>query len=165
MTNTIIAARSNRITLGVVAVTAAATFAIIALSVSMGHSGGQTYHTPRIALLIHLLTVIPAVPLGGYVLFAGKGGTTHMMLGRIWGLMMMITAITSFWIRGTTGSIGPIHIFSVITLISIPLGVYHIRRGNVAAHRRAMMNTYIGLCVAGIFSAMPGRMIGALIFG
>ena len=164
MTSTTITARSNRITLSVVAVTAVATFAIIALSVSMGRDGAQAYHTPRIALLIHLLTVIPAVPLGGYVLFAGKGGTTHMMLGRIWGLMM-ITAITSFWIRGTTGSIGPIHIFSVITLISIPLGVYHIRRGNVAAHRRAMMNTYIGLCVAGIFSAMPGRMIGALIFG
>jgi uncharacterized membrane protein len=64
-----------------------------------------------------------------------------------------------------TGQIGPIHIFSVVTLISIPLAIYHIRRGNVAGHRRAMIGPYIGIIAAGIFAAMPGRLIGDMLFG
>jgi len=134
----------------------------------LGHAmrgAGDDYHTPAWALWIHLATVIPAVPLGAWVLWGPKGTRGHKAAGRVWALMMVVTAIDSFWIRGLTGGIGPIHIFSVLTLVSIPLGIFHVRRGNVAAHRRAMTGVYIGLFVAGGFAMMPGRLLWATVFG
>jgi uncharacterized membrane protein len=142
-----------------------ASAALAALALSIGRSAGSTYHTPPWALVLHLATVIPALPLGAWMLWARKGDTRHKMLGRVWGVMMIVTAITSFWIRDLTGSIGPIHIFSAVTLVSIPLGVYRIRTGNVVAHRRAMTYTYMGLCGAGLYALVPGRLLGTLIFG
>jgi uncharacterized membrane protein len=48
----------------------------------------------------------------------------------------------------------------VITLISIPRGIIAIRQGNIRAHERAMTGPFIGLCVAGAFSFIPGRVMG-----
>jgi len=146
-----------------VVATTAVTAAVLALGYLMRGQGD--YRTPAWALWIHLGTVIPAVPLGAFVLWAPKGTRRHKAAGRVWALLMLVTAIDSFWIRGLTGGIGPIHIFSVITLYSIPMGIWHIRRGNVAAHQRAMRGVYIGLIVAGVFAMMPGRFLAHLAFG
>ncbi len=148
-----------------IAFSALITGTVIGGTVAMGRTPQDHYHTPIWALAIHLATVIPAVPLGAYVLWRPKGDALHRLLGKIWGMLMMITSLVSFWVRGATGHIGPIHIFSVLTLISIPLGIYHIRNGNVAGHIRAMRGVYIGMCVAGLFALMPGRMLGQIIFG
>lgn len=121
--------------------------------------------TTAIALAIHLATVIPALVLGAFVMVMKKGTYLHKMLGRIWGTLMMITAISSFGLQGLTGTIGPIHIFSVMTLVSIPRGILAIRAGNRIAHERAMTGPYIGLLVAGLFSFFPGRLLAVLTFG
>lgn len=146
-----------------VAQTAAITAAVLALGYLMRGQG--EYRTPAWALWIHLGTVIPAVPLGAFVLWAPKGTRGHKAAGRVWALLMLVTAIASFWLRGLTGGIGPIHIFSVITLYSIPMGIWHARRGNIIAHQRAMRGVYIGLIVAGAFAMMPGRFLPHLLFG
>ena len=143
--------------------TAAATAAVLALGYLMRGQG--EYRTPAWALWIHLGTVIPAVPLGAFVLWARKGTRGHKMAGRVWALLMLVTALDSFWLRGLTGGIGPIHIFSVITLYSIPMGIWHAWRGNIVAHQRAMRGVYIGLIVAGAFAMMPGRFLAHLLFG
>ena len=106
-----------------------ATPLMIALAVSMGRQPGATYETPAWSIAIHLATAIPALPLGAYVLLSRKGDSKHRMLGRVWATLMLITAIDSFWIREVTGHIGPIHTFSVITLIAVPRGIYAISRG------------------------------------
>jgi uncharacterized membrane protein len=147
------------------AITAAITGLLISAAQSIGRSAGNDYQTPGWAIVIHLLTVIPALPLGAYVLLNKKGDARHRMLGKVWAMLMLTTAVVSFWIRDITGHIGPIHIFSVVTLISIPLGIWRIRRGDVAAHRRAMLGPYIGLIAAGLFALTPGRMLGGMIFG
>jgi len=147
------------------ALTILATIVLIGLSLSLRGSDAATYVTPRWAIAIHLATVIPGIPLGAWVLRAKKGTAAHRMAGRIWAMMMVVTAIDSFWIRSVTGSISPIHLFSVLTLVSIPVGIYHIRNGNVRGHERAMRGVYIGLLVAGVVSLMPGRMLGSLLFG
>ena len=116
------------------------------------------------ALIIHLATVIPALPLGAYILLSRKGGRLHRLLGRLWAGMMVATAISAFWLR-SNGSLSPIHIFSVITLVSIPLAVIAIRRGHVERHRRAMLGTYIGLVIAGAFAFLPGRLLNVWLFG
>lgn len=146
-------------------ITAAFTALFITAAQSIGRSAGDDYRTPQWAIAIHLLTVVPALPLGAYVLLSPKGDARHRMLGKIWATMMLVTAIDSFWIREITGHIGPIHIFSVVTLISIPLAIYRIRKGDVTGHRRAMLGPYIGIAVAGAFAFMPGRMLGSMLFG
>ena len=147
------------------AITTAITGLAIGTTRAIGRSPHNDYQTPQWAVVIHLLTVIPALPLGAYMLYAQKGDALHKTLGRFWAMLMLITAIDSFWIRYLTGHIGPIHIFSVVTLISLPLAVYQIRKGDVAGHRRAMQGTYIGLCAAGLFAIMPGRTLGNFLFG
>lgn len=145
-------------------VTALATGLAIAIGYMMPQSGSE-YRTPAWAVWIHLATVIPALPLGAWILWKPKGTRAHKMGGRIWAAMMLITAIDSFWIRSLTGGFSPIHIFSVLTLVSVPIGIWHIKNGRIDRHINAMRGVYIGLCTAGLFSVMPGRLMGNLIFG
>lgn len=152
------------------------TLVIMALTTLTGsyavNDGSATTIQGRLSIpvIIHLATCIPAVPLGAYVLWRKKGTASHKMLGRIWATLMMITAITSFFIgRPGAGIAGTgfsfIHIFSVIVVISIPRAIMTIRKGNVNAHYRAMRGLYIGLIIAGLFSFLPGRILGLLAFG
>ncbi|MEP3225164.1 MAG: DUF2306 domain-containing protein [Parasphingorhabdus sp.] len=153
-----------------------ATLILMALSsLSGGFASGSASEAVRrpalsVPVIIHLATVIPAIPLGAYILWRQKGDWLHKQLGRTWGLLMMVTALASFWIgrpgHGIAGSgLSFIHIFSIVTLISIPYGIWQIRRGDVEAHYRAMQGPYIGLLVAGLFAFIPGRVMGALVFG
>ena len=147
------------------ATTTVAVLAVIVVAYAMRGISGE-YHTPEWAVWVHLGTAIPALPLGAYVLWGPKGTPRHKALGRIWVALMMVTAIDSFWIRSLTGGIGPIHIFSIMTIYSLPMGIWHARRGNIAAHRSAMIGPYIGLIVAGVLALMmPGRFLHQLIFG
>ncbi|QTD54830.1 DUF2306 domain-containing protein [Parasphingorhabdus cellanae] len=160
----------------VVGATLLATLVLMALS---SLSGGFAYNAQTEALQqrsmslpvkLHLATVIPAIPLGAYVLWRKKGDRLHKHMGRIWAVLMVTTAIVSFWIgRPGTGIAGTgfsfIHIFSVVTLVSIPYGIWQIRRGNAQEHYRAMQGPYIGLLIAGLFAFIPGRVLGSLVFG
>ncbi len=130
-------------------------------------SGGKTfgYAESQWALFIHVGTVIPALFLGAPILLMKKGTSLHKALGRIWATLMMTTAISSFWLTGLIGGIGPIHIFSIVTIFSIPWAIYNARIGNLLAHQRAMTGPYIGLFIAGLFSFLPGRLMGNLVFG
>jgi uncharacterized membrane protein len=152
-----------RFVLSVAALAALATLVLMALSALISGKAEITYDDAPIALAIHVATVIPSLFLGGYVMLARKGTRIHKVIGRIWAMAMMVTAISSFWLQGLTGGIGPIHIFSVLTLVSIPRAIWAIRKGNVAVHQRAMTGPYIGLLVAGLFSFMPGRLLGNLV--
>ncbi len=120
-------------------------------------------------VIIHLATVIPAIPLGGYILWRKKGDRVHKALGKLWAGMMMVTALVSFAIGQPGTGVGGtglsfIHIFSVVTVISIPLGIWAIRRGNIRAHYQCMQGPYIGLFIAGFFAFMPGRLMHILVF-
>jgi uncharacterized membrane protein len=119
----------------------------------------------RIALYVHLITVVPAVPLGALVLWAPKGNAAHKLLGRIWAALMMITAASSFWLQTLNGGLSFIHLFSVATLVSIPIAVWHARRGDTRRHLRAMRGVYAGLIAAGLFSVAPGRILGEMLLG
>lgn len=141
--------------------------AVIGLGVvyAMGQ-GGHAYRTPDWAIALHLATVVPAVPLGAWVLWRRpKGDRLHRIAGRIWVVLMLVTAIDSFWIRTLTGTIGPIHIFSALTLVALPRAIWQARMGRIDKHMAGMRGTYIGLIVAGLFAMAPGRMLWSLLFG
>jgi uncharacterized membrane protein len=149
-----------------VAAATAATIVLLGLSQLIErHDGWSPPAGAELALYVHLFTVVPAVPLGAYVLWRPKGGAAHRMLGRVWAGMMMVTALSSFWLQSLTGGLSFIHLFSVLTLVSIPLGVWQARRGNMRAHMNAMRGVYAGLIAAGLMAAAPGRFLGVLMFG
>ena len=121
-------------------------------------------------IFLHLCTIVPAIPLGFYVLWRKKGDRLHKLLGRTWAVLMLTAAISALWIgdpnRGILGThFSPIHIFSIVTIVSIPWSVYDIRRGNVEGHYKGMQGVFIGLIIAGLFAFLPGRILGILLFG
>lgn len=146
-----------------IAFAALGTLVFMAIASLISGQARISYDDTPWALAIHVGTVIPSLFLGIPVLLMKKGTRRHKLLGRIWATLMMITAISSFWLQGLIGTIGPIHIFSVVTLISIPRAVWAIRKGDVATHQRAMIGPYIGLVIAGLFSFMPGRLLGNIV--
>jgi uncharacterized membrane protein len=134
-------------------------------ALSKGQQGpAAPHHAMSLALIIHLGTVLPALPLGGYLLIRRKGDRLHRLLGRVWAALMVVTAIASFWLRGN-GGFSFIHLFSIATLIGVPLAVLAIMRGHLARHRAAMTRVYIGLVVAGLFAFAPGRLLYVWTFG
>jgi uncharacterized membrane protein len=111
------------------------------------------------AIAIHLAAAATALVLGGWILRAPKGTPMHRSLGRTWVALMAITALTSLWIPSFL-QFGWIHVFTLIVAIGVPLAVIAIRRGNVAAHRRAMLANFIGLTGAMMGVLVPGRIVG-----
>ena len=52
-----------------------------------------------IQILLHLLTITPAVVLGIFILAKRKGTSTHKLFGRIWVVLMLCTSFISFFIQ------------------------------------------------------------------
>lgn len=120
------------------------------------------------AIQIHVAAAIAAFVLGGVVLFRRKGDRPHRLGGRAWVGLMLVVALSSFFIHEIRlwGDWSPIHLLSIATLFSLAYGVAKIRRGNVNAHRRTMQATYGGaLIVAGLFTFLPGRIMHEVVFG
>lgn len=54
----------------------------------------------------------------------------------------------------------------MVTLVALVRAVLYARRGNVAAHRWSMIGVYLGaLVITGLFTLMPGRIMGHVVFG
>jgi uncharacterized membrane protein len=120
---------------------------------------------PIWALSTHVGSAVISLILGAWVLYNPKGTPRHKLAGKIWVVMMLAAAFSAFFIQ-SWGRLSPIHIFSVWTPISLGLGIYHIRKGNVMSHQKYMKGAYIGLVVAGTLAfALPGRFLWRLVFG
>lgn len=114
-------------------------------------------------IAVHLCAALAALLLGGAVLAMRKGTNLHRTLGRAWGALMLVTAVSSFWIT-RDGHWSWIHLLSAWTLVSLACAVYHVRRGNVRAHRVFMVGTYLGLVGAGAGALAPGRALHFFFF-
>ena len=115
-------------------------------------------------VLAHLLFALVALVLGTTVLLRRKGDSTHKALGWSWVCLMLTAAISSFFIQAR-GRFSLIHILSVVILVMVPLGVVHIRNRRVLRHRNTMSSAFAGLIIAGVFTLLPYRMLGQLVFG
>jgi uncharacterized membrane protein len=121
-----------------------------------------------IVIRIHAFAALAALVLGAVQLAAGKGNRRHRLFGWIWVTLMLVVALSSFWIHGSKGDGGwsPIHILAIVTLVALPSAVLHARRHRVAAHRGAMIWLYVGaLVIAGAFTLLPGRIMHDVVFG
>jgi len=115
---------------------------------------------------VHVLTVFYALATGPLQFALPKGTRLHRMLGWSWVLAMAVTAVTSLFIRDINdGRFSPIHLFSVWTLISLPIAVWLARIGHIRSHRATLIGLYIGLVIAGLLSIAPGRVVWDMFFG
>ena len=116
----------------------------------------------------HAFTALAALAMGGAQLALPKGTTRHRVMGYAWAALMLVIALSSFWIQQIRliGPFSPIHILSIIVLITVPLAVWHAHRHRVAKHRRVMISLYVfALIGAGVFTLLPGRIMHAVVFG
>lgn len=119
------------------------------------------------AIAVHVASVVPAIPLGAWVLLSRKGTPTHRMLGKLWLVLMVIAATSAIFIRYINhGQFSWIHIFVPVTLLGAWRVIQTARAGNITTHRRVVAGMYLGaLIVPGLFAFLPMRLMGAWLFG
>lgn len=123
---------------------------------------------------LHWVTAVLAFGFGIVVLALRKGTSTHKILGRAFVVMMVVTAVSAFFVRGYGNSqplqwfsgFSFIHLFIPYTLIGLYRSIRAIRRGDVVAHKRGMIGVFLGaLLIAGAFTFLPGRHMHSFFFG
>lgn len=116
---------------------------------------------------IHLITVLPCVVIGGVLLIIKKGTNIHKLFGWV---LMMFTALVTLFMPAQVGPtvlnhFGWIHLFSFLTIYTVPTALIAIKKGRINAHKRKMVLLYFGaLIIAGGFTLMPGRHLHQLLF-
>ena len=83
---------------------------------------------------------------------------------------MLVTAVSALFIRDfrlpNIAGYTLIHLFVPYTLGGLYLAFRKMLQGNIAGHRAAMVSLYLGACVtAGLFTLLPGRYLGQLVWG
>src|SRR5438132_14244578 len=117
---------------------------------------------------IHALAAITAFAVGLVQLTAPKGTIPHRLIGWSWVILMLTVAVSSLFIHKIRlwGLWSPIHLLSILVLVTLPLAVLHARRHEVSRHRKAMLGLFTGaLVIAGVFTFLPGRIMHAVAFG
>ena len=117
---------------------------------------------------IHAFAALAAFAVGLVQLTAPKGTIPHRLIGWSWAALMLSVAVSSFFIHQIRlwGPWSPIHLLSILVLVTLPLAVLHARRQEVRQHRTAMLMLFSGaLVIAGAFTFLPGRIMHAVAFG
>lgn len=113
------------------------------------------------AIKLHAFAAMAAFALGAVQLAAPKGTLPHRTLGWIFAALMVVVAVSSrpsqhhirLW-----GPFSPIHLLSIFTLITLPMGVWSAHRHRVRHHRRAMQGLFFGRPVfAGLLTFLPAH--------
>lgn len=122
-------------------------------------------------MFTHLSTILPCVPIGAYVLLARKGTKQHRLIGKLYMGLMFFTALVSLFLPAAVGPnflnhFGWIHLFSFLTLYTVPAAISSAKRGDIRRHKRQMLSLYFGaLLLAGAFTLAPGRYLHQFFFG
>lgn len=143
----------------------AATLMLGALLYAIVRGAGAWGRLP-ILVWLHLATIGSALALTPVLMLRRRGDVMHRRLGWAWCVAMFATAALSFGIRGIgDGALSGIHIFSVLTVVSVPLLVLAARAHKVSAHRRIVRGLIVGgLLIAGFFTFFPPRVLGTWMF-
>ncbi len=121
-------------------------------------------------LYLHLATVLPCFVIGTALLIIKKGTNIHKNFGRIYMVLMLITASITLFMPAQVGPrflnhFGWIHFFSFLTIYTVPTAYLAIKRGDVKSHKRKMVLLYFGaIVIAGGFTFFPGRYLHNLFF-
>ncbi|MEM0908027.1 MAG: DUF2306 domain-containing protein [Pseudomonadota bacterium] len=117
------------------------------------------------ALTVHLAGGVVAFGLGTVLLLGAKGTQLHRTLGRVFVLAIVVTAFSGFFIYEILGALGPFHVLSAFTLVTVLGGVKAIRKaspacraehrgGAVSAHINRMVWCFTALVIAASIEAL-----------
>lgn len=115
----------------------------------------------------HALLALAALGMGAVQLLLAKGTARHRVVGYVWVGLMAYVAISSFFIHEIRlwGIYSPIHLLSIVTLISLFVAIRAARNGNIQLHKQAMVALYfLGLVITGLFTLLPGRTMHSVVF-
>jgi uncharacterized membrane protein len=124
--------------------------------------------TAEPVIRVHAFAAMAAFVLGGIQLMASKGTLPHRVIGWTWAGLMLIIAVSAFFIHRIRlwGPWSPIHLLAIFTLTMLPIGILRAHRHDVKAHRRTMLGLFMGgLVLAGAFTFLPGRIMYHVVFG
>ena len=113
---------------------------------------------------LHVVAAAAALFTSAAVVFSQKGTARHVLAGRIAVVALIVTALSSFGITHG-GHFSWIHGLSIVTLVTLAMGLRSIRNGSRRAHAANMIGAVSGLTVAGFFTLMPGRILHVVVFG
>jgi uncharacterized membrane protein len=128
--------------------------------------------TPTIA--VHMTAALTAIFLGPAAIWMRHGTVQHPKLhrafGYAWVTCMVTAAVSAIFIRDfalpNIGGYTPIHLLIPLTLVTLFKAFRFLAQGNIAGHRKSMQGLYIGAClIAGLFTLLPGRYLGDLLWG
>ena len=131
-------------------------------------------HTLTLIMGIHLFSALCAMVLGPLTIWARRGRsqrpTLHKWAGRLWVVLMLVAAFSALGIRNSPLAVWQgfslVHIFVPVTFISLSVALWAVATHRIALHRRTMQNLYVfGLVVPGLFTLLPQRHLGQLIWG
>ena len=120
-----------------------------------------------LAIQIHVAAVIPAAILGPYMFRARKGTSIHRLLGKVWLGLMVIAALSSFFIHTINLFLGfsPIHLLSAYVLYGSWRAIRAARLHRIREHRHNVIGMYVGgIIIAGGFTLLPGRLMHEVVF-
>ena len=121
-------------------------------------------------MFAHLITVVPCIFIGAALLIMNKGTAIHKKAGKVYMILMLITAAITLFMEAKVGPqlfnhFGWIHAFSLLTLYTVPTAYTAIKKGRVKAHQRKMVLLYFGaIIIAGGFTLSPGRYLHEVFF-
>lgn len=148
----------------ILAITALALLLTVLVALARGHA--QWGLLPW-QVWAHLATILTALALTPVMLLRRRGDQPHRVLGTLWVVAMIATALISFDIRLINkGGFSIIHALSAWTLIQVPILWWSARTHNVVRHRRSVRGMVLGaLIIAGFFTLPFGRLLGTWLFG
>lgn len=146
---------------------AAAAIVLLLMVLAALARGTAEWHLVPSFVWLHIVTIGAALALTPVMMLRRRGDRLHRRLGRVWAGAMMLTALFTFGIRGINdGAFSYIHLFSVLTLVQVPVIVWTARTHRHARHRdtvRAMVA--FALLTAGFFTFPFDRLLGHWLFG
>jgi uncharacterized membrane protein len=115
----------------------------------------------------HVATVVPAALIGPYLFLSRKGTPRHRLLGKVWIGLMVVSALSSFFIHSINllAGFSPIHLLSIFVIYGSWNAVRAARAHRIREHRNSVISIYVGgIVIAGGFTLLPGRVMNEVIF-
>jgi len=103
--------------------------------------------------VVHTVFSFLAILFGALVVLLDKGTRWHRTWGHLYAVCMMGLAVTALFIYRLTGSFGPFHMFAIVALVTLGLGLGTVllrrpRKNWMEAHAYWMSWSYVGLLAA-----------------
>ena len=117
---------------------------------------------------LHAFAPILALVIGAALLWLVKSTARHRRLGYVWVGLMAVVAISGFFIYETRvlGPFSPMHLLSVLVLVTLWRGIRLAYGGKIKAHRRAMiLLSCLALVLTGLLTFAPGRIMNQVVMG